>query len=65
MLATHPTVTVAAGNGASSGRRGPLLAIEVATFDLGDDELVDVNIGVVDLDGIPRRFHMADLAAGA
>lgn len=59
-------VTIAAGNGANSGRTVPLVAIEVATFDLDADLTVDVHIGVVDVDGCPRRYRLADLAgAGA
>lgn len=55
-------VTVAAGNGASSGRTGRLLGLEQLDVDV-DGAVLTVDIGVVELDGIPRRFRTSDLTA--
>ena len=56
-------VTIAAGNGANSGRTAQLIGTEVlASEDLAAAGIGPIEIGVVVVDDITRRYALADLA---
>lgn len=58
-------VTIAAGNGANSGRTVRLLRTEARTVELEGVGPVDLVAGVVDVDGLERRYSVADLTPTA
>lgn len=51
-------VVIAAGNGANSGRTAPLLGTEVHPM---SDEPGEFEVGVVEVDGIHRRYLLSSL----